>query len=149
MKRVLYTIWQILWGLPQTLVGAMVFLVFRPHRHDWFHGVLVSSWPYRSCVSLGMFVFIADSAIGHTDSLANPERPSLQHIIAHEYGHTVQSALLGPLYLPIMGLPSALWANLRAASRWRSAQERSYYDFPTERFANYLGNRVLGMDTPK
>lgn len=138
-----------LWGLPQTLVGAVVFLAFRPPRHGWFHGVLVSSWPHRSCVSLGMFVFIAESAIGCADSLADPKRPSLQRIIAHEYGHTVQSALFGPLYLPIMGLPSALWANTRAAAQRRCAQNRSYYDFPTERLANYLGNRVLHMDTPK
>lgn len=29
--------------------------------------------------------------------------------IKHEYGHQLQSYILGPLYLLIIGLPSGLW----------------------------------------
>ena len=35
----------------------------------------------------------------------------------HEYGHTVQSMILGPFYLLAVGLPSIIWAR-----RWSKSQ---------------------------
>lgn len=29
-------------------------------------------------------------------------------LLVHEYGHTIQSLMLGPLYLAIIGIPSTL-----------------------------------------
>ena len=148
MKRVLYSIWQVAWGLPQTLAGAIAFLLAQPKQHAWYHGVLACSWQRRSCVSLGLFVFIAEDAIGR-DDIASPKHPALRRLLAHEYGHTVQSALFGPLYLLVMGLPSALWSSTPSAKRRRARQGRSYYDFPTERLANRLAEHVLHEPTPR
>jgi hypothetical protein len=33
-------------------------------------------------------------------------------LFGHELGHVVQSLVLGPLYLPLIGLPSLFWAVL-------------------------------------
>ena len=54
----------------------------------------------------------------------------------HEYGHTLQSKKLGPLYLLVIGLPSLIWAG--CFDDWRAKHHKSYYDFYTERWANKL-----------
>jgi len=46
-------------------------------------------------VSLGQFIF-----------LFSDFREREEFVIRHEYGHTKQSHLLGPLYLLIIGVPS-------------------------------------------
>ena len=74
------------------------------------------------------------------DVRASVDRP----LLVHEYGHTIQSLVLGPLYLVIIGLPSVVWMNVPALSRWRARTGTSYYAFYTERWANTLGERVLG-----
>ena len=55
--------------------------------------------------------------------------------VRHEFGHVLQSRMLGPLYLMVIGLPSLLWAWLGD----RIAPGKSYYWFYTERWADRLG----------
>ncbi len=88
-------------------------------------------WPLRSGLSLGPFVFV-------------PAVPaaSMQRMRVHEYGHCVQSLVLGPLYLPLVGLPSLLWANVPAFARCRRKRHVSYYDAPFEWWASWLGEHV-------
>ena len=59
---------------------------------------------------------------------------------AHELGHTKQSRLLGPLYLPVVGLPSisrAAYALLHRELTGRSWTR--YYDGYPENWADRLG----------
>lgn len=53
--------------------------------------------------------------------------------VRHEYGHVLQSHMLGPLYLLVIGIPSFIHAWIYDGS-WRG-----YYRFYTERWANKLG----------
>jgi hypothetical protein len=76
-----------------------------------------------SGVSLGLFVFA-----GHR---------RCRHLIDHEIGHTYQSMRLGPMYLPLVGLPSFLWFWSRELLGWHT--DRDYYTFWTERWADRLG----------
>ena len=46
----------------------------------------------------------------------------------------MQSRMLGWLYLFVIGIPSILWA-----AWWNEGQNRSYYSFYTERWADRLG----------
>ena len=57
--------------------------------------------------------------------------------IKHEYGHTLQSKILGPLYLFVIGLPSLIWAG--CFEDYRKENKISYYDFYTEKWADKLG----------
>ena len=54
----------------------------------------------------------------------------------HEYGHSIQSKILGPLYLLVIGLPSIIWAGL--FEKYRNKHKISYYSFFTEKWANKL-----------
>lgn len=60
----------------------------------------------------------------------------------HEYGHTIQSLIFGPLYLIVMGIPSTLWGFL--FGKKRKERQIPYGVFFTEKWANHLGERVTG-----
>ena len=138
MRSIAYIVFQIVWGLPQTLVGACVYLAYRRCPHYRYHGAVVTVWDlHGKGLSLGLFVFVCPA--DRADSAAGPD----ERLVVHEYGHTVQSLIFGPLYLLVMGLPSLIWANAPALKRRRSERKTSYYAFFPERFANWLGERVL------
>jgi len=145
MKAILYCFWQWTWGLLQSLIGAVVFLLCRGCNHYRYHGAVVTCWKNPSSVSLGMFVFLTEDpyfAEKLSDHYTKEELS--RRLLVHEYGHTIQSLILGPLYLIVMGIPSTLWGFLPAASRLRKEKQVSYFAFFTERWANALGERVTG-----
>jgi len=135
-----YVIAQTIWGFPQTLIGLAVLLVHRDRPHFRYHGAIVTTWNSHKALSSGPFVFMNGSG-----NALEAKRSIDESLLVHEYGHTIQSLILGPLYLPIIGLPSVVWLNLPGFKRWRRRTETSYYSFFTERSANYLAERVLNL----
>ena len=142
MRNMLYAIWQATWGLPQTVAGFAVFLAHRKRPHWIDHGIVVTSWPSRMSMSLGLFAFVTDTAPS-CRNLDESDEALIGRMFVHEYGHTVQSAILGPLYLLVVGLPSVIWANSRQLAARRRDSGSSYYAFLPERSANALGERML------
>ena len=131
MKQIGYSILQILWGFPQTLFGFAVFLCTVKAPHYRYHGAIVTEWKKKTGLSLGMFLFV-------------PEGNTGRDFLVHEYGHTIQSLVLGPFYLFVIGLPSALWCNLRCFANLRRKRRISYQKLYTERWANRLGEKTTG-----
>ncbi|MGN1111313.1 MAG: hypothetical protein ACI4QY_06635 [Oscillospiraceae bacterium] len=134
MKNVLFWLCQATWGIFQTLVGAVLFLgnlaVSPKSRRYLFHGAVVTEWGYGGSVSLGMFVFVSGRGLN-----------SSVELLAHEYGHCIQSLILGALYLPVIGLPSVIWAGLFRKYRRKTGAE--YDSFYPERWATFLGNKFI------
>lgn len=126
---------QLTWGLPQQVLGAAMYVALKGHARLRFRDAYVTQWGLPSGLSLGLFLFVPASAA--------------RSLLVHEYGHTIQSALLGPLYLPIVGLSSVIWANVPGLERWRRVRDVSYYAMPVERWANILGERVCGEKAPR
>ncbi len=145
IRCVAYILLQCTWGLLQTLAGAVVFLVHVRDRHSFYHGAVVTEWSNRSSVSLGEFVFVAKDPYLREDEPYTREE-KCRRLLVHEYGHTIQSLILGPLYLFVVGIPSCSWANLPPCVRRRRQRQISYYSFYTERWANALGKKVTGSD---
>lgn len=146
MKVFLYRLWQCSWGLLQSLLGFAVFLRHIKSPHFAFHGAVVTQWENRSSVSLGMFVFVTKEPF-FCDKLSGEysKEELSSRLLVHEYGHTIQSMLLGPLYLLAIGIPSTLWGFLPAAGRLRREKPMSYFAFFTEKWANGLGEKVTGQ----
>ncbi len=142
MRTFLYRIWQWTWGLLQTLLGLVLFLIHHRDRHFTYHGAIVTVWQASSSVSLGLFVFMRSDPYVRRFQGRFPADELFHRLLVHEYGHTVQSLLLGPLYLPLIGLPSAWWAT--RGGRLRRERGLPYSAFPTESWANRLGERVTG-----
>lgn len=131
LSKVMAHIWQVLWGFPQTVLGLMLRITLRgPRRHYQYRTAYVTEWNLSAGFTSGMFIFVPRNC---------PRR-----LLAHEYGHTLQSLLLGPLYLPVVVFPSLVWAGTPRLQRYRSARGYSYYRFPVERWANLLAERVTG-----
>ena len=127
-----YRLWQWTWGLPQTLAGLILALKYRRCPHKRVGGALATLHDGRwGGVSLGMFIFVPGGL--------RPEREAF--LLSHEYGHTFQSALLGPLYLLAVGLPSYIWANLPQMEKKRSVRHIPYESWYPENWAEALGRR--------
>jgi len=125
MRALLTVMVQCTWGILQTLAGIFVFLSQKGRPRFVYHSAVVTVWKYRSSVSLGAFLFVSDN-----DDI----------LIAHEYGHCIQSLILGPFYLLTVGLPSVIWAG--AFKKLRRDRNISYYIFYTEKWADLLAEKV-------
>ena len=101
MKLIKKIFW-FMWGLPQNIVGSIMYAIFRGGDPDAFmyKDSYVVQAGYNGpggAVSLGMFIFL------FRDYGDRKER-----ILKHEYGHSIQSKILGPLFLLVIGLPSII-----------------------------------------
>ena len=131
----LYYFLQLTWGMIQNILGFIIWIYVlltgpKEKRHV-FHGALVTRWYLKSSMSMGLFLFMG------TDD---------PRVLVHEYGHTIQSCILGPLYLPVIGIPSFCWANTPRFERNRRMGRYRYSDFYPEKWANYLGWRFTGRE---
>lgn len=132
LKKHAYTAGQWTWGLPQTLIGSALYLAHRKDEHFDYNGARATVWDKDTGVSLGKFIFVPRSRKGSVD----------EFLLDHEYGHTLQSLILGPFYLLIIGAPSLLWNRLPYFARKRKRTGKSYYSAPFESTANHLASRA-------
>ncbi len=143
--KILYAIGQWTWGIVQTLLGAILFLLHVRDKHFVYRGAVVTVWKGKSSLALGGFLFITDEPFFYEKLKEEYNREALfNRLLVHEYGHTVQSLILGPLYLLIMGIPSTLWGFLPWLGKRRREKEISYFSFFTEAWANALGEWATG-----
>ena len=83
-----------------------------------------------------------DQHTAHSTERKAGEESVSRFLLEHEYGHTIQSLILGPMYLLLVGLPSLLWNRLPYFERHRKKSGRSYYSAVFERTANSLGEKA-------
>jgi len=143
MLSVLYKLCQCTYGFIQTSFGFFVFLLNYKHKHFNYHGSIVTLWDSKTSVSLGMFVFVTKEPFFAKKFEGQIDAETLSNrLLVHEYGHTIQSLILGPLYLIIIGIPSTLWGFL--GGKYRKEKQKPYGSFFTEKWANHLGEWVTG-----
>lgn len=114
------------WQLPQNLLGLVLLLVYAPEViRPYRDAAVAKSGRMRGGVSLGRYIIL------RFDTDVN---------VAHEYGHVRQSRLLGPLYLPVVGLWSAVRLGLHL---YRPGE---YFDAFPEDWADRLGGVTRDAD---
>ena len=121
IKQISYLILNI-WELIQNIIGYIEFIKYDLKINHHFKSSNIVYIDHFDSHVLGKWVFI------------NPITDN-NIILRHEYGHRVQSYLLGPLYLFIIYLPSLIHY------KWFSKQNKDwneYYKFFTELSADYL-----------
>ena len=145
--RFLYVLLQWTWGLLQNIAGALLTLLLPDAERFRYRSAVVTRWSNRGSMALGMFLFLGTgNSVFRNEEL----RQSIEdRILVHEYGHTIQSIILGPLYLPVIGLPSLLWATVPYFQRLRRTKKISYYSMYQEKWANHLGARVTKLPAPE
>ena len=136
INRLVYTVLQWTWGIIQNILGLILFGIVKRRnpgrRKERYHGAIVSDWKARHSMGLGMFIFF-----GHRGT------PDADKVLVHEWGHTVQSMILGPLFLLVIGLPSVIWADLPCFRRLRARTGMPYTWLYCEKWANILGEKLL------
>lgn len=156
----LFALVQWTWGLLQNIVGLIVLLLMGKQKRYRYRGALVTRFGENKlfrqsgAFSLGTFIFIPDTWGDE----------SCKRTVVHEYGHSIQSLILGPLYLPAVGLPSVLWGERwtrskrkmqiqRSGAQTRSVSPRTeriaamrYTSRYPENWANALGRYVTGEE---
>jgi hypothetical protein len=139
MKKFLYLLLQFTWGLPQSLIGFFVYLANAGNGKEKFRCAFIArNGGNFGGISLGAFIVVNGKYVG--------EKKKRTEI--HEYGHTIQSLILGPLYLLIIGIPSAVWCNAKRFIEKRKKENISYFSFSPEKWADILGARVCGLSSP-
>jgi hypothetical protein len=120
-------IYALTWGCINTFVGLLMgttAIVFFGAKVRNFQEVLLVKLPSKSGgITLGQIILCSES--------------SSKDVLKHEYGHYLQSLILGPLYLLFVGLPSlmrALWFTIQPTKK-----KHAYFHFYTEAWADQLG----------
>ena len=124
MKKIVFTIWEAL----QKFAALIVIKISGSKKIGQYQDATLYHWKWQGGMSLSNTIFLP---FEQTTGVWQED------YIKHEYGHTIQSKILGPLYLFVIGLPSLLWAWL--GDNYREKHNKSYYDFYTESWANKLG----------
>lgn len=120
------------WCLPQTLLGLILLFFLKINRSITserdYNNTSVYKIDGKWGVSLGKFIII---------NYYHNERT-----IKHEYGHTLQGFIFGPIYLLVIGLPSITMNIISIFSfKFGSGKfARNYYKRWPESWADKLGN---------
>lgn len=122
-----------IWQLPQHLlailyIGYLVMMCKDLGIDSRYKQAIVIPCVMRGAVTLGCYVFVG----------LNSE---YRKTVKHELGHTIQSKILGPLYLIVIGIPSITYCGLRRI--FPSLRKKNYYDFYTEKWANNLSEKHI------
>lgn len=122
-----------IWQLPQHLlailyIGYLVMMCKDLGVDSRYKQAIVIPCVMRGAVTLGCYVFVG----------LNSE---YRKTVKHELGHTIQSKILGPLYLIVIGIPSITYCGLRRI--FPSLRKENYYDFYTEKWANNLSEKHI------
>ena len=122
-----------IWQLPQHIVaiiyfGYLVMMCKDLGVDSRYKQAIVIPCVMRGAITLGNYVFVG----------LNSE---YKETVKHELGHTIQSKILGPLYLIIIGIPSITYCGLRRI--FPSLRKKNYYNFYTEKWANNLSEKYI------
>ena len=125
----------LVWEFPQNLLGMGALL------YDWSIGFVVQIKfererlmieTKRRAISLGLFVFWT----GRSNRWIELDERTKNH----EWGHSIQSRMLGPLYLAVVGIPSTLRVlYLVAYRKIKGRRWHGYFDGFPENWADRLG----------
>lgn len=122
-----------IWQLPQHIValiyfGYLVMMCKDLGVDSRYKQAIVIPCVMRGAITLGNYVFVG----------LNSE---YKETVKHELGHTIQSKILGPLYLIVIGIPSITYCGLRRI--FPSLRKKNYYNFYTEKWANNLSEKYI------
>jgi len=127
-----------IWEFPQNLLGLLVYAIMKTRKKISYtekenHHLFIET--PNTGVSLGWFVFWTPAS-NRFSYLKNDCR-------MHEYGHSRQSIMLGPLFLLVVGIPSvsrvlySKWYRKKHGQPWNN-----YFKAFPENWADRLGGVI-------
>lgn len=134
MKKTLYYILNLTWGLILTLIGflvalfLMIFKRMKPSKYGpCWHFEFGRYW---GGVNLGLVFLTQKDADKYTKD--------------HEFGHSIQNAIFGPFTLILVCIPSVVRYHYRSIKeRCGGKLKTGYYDIWFEKQASELGEKYI------
>ena len=118
MKRFLFYFLNLTWGLLLNIVGfgvAVVLLIKKKKPKRWgdcfYFEVGKTNW---GGLELGIFFLTSKTPSIHTRN--------------HEHGHAIQNCIFGPLFIPLVWIPSAIRYNYRNYREKKGLPNKGAYD---------------------
>lgn len=102
----------------------------RKCEHQFYRCCIDTKWNAKGGLSLGLFIFTPKDEVENA-----------QLIRVHEYGHTIQSLVLGPFML-FVGIISVAWGDLPYFRRMRWEKHVPYTACFVEYWASKWGELV-------
>ena len=139
---ILYWFLQCTWGIIMTFIGALTFFVIAVIckgrvRHNKYGFVVEIGYNWGG-LSLGPFAFT-----GRYTEKNGPcyDVVFFEFVRTHEYGHSIQNIILGPLFPFLIGIPSAIRYHIYMHSEktWHWYYNLAWF----EHWANLLGHRFI------
>lgn len=127
------------WQLPQNLIGFLLTRKYKVKSVRRVKGKFVNVYfkpLFCSGVSLGDYIILDYWYCG---------KVYFTQVVAHEYGHSRQSLILGWFYLLLVGLPSIIinvWDHLFHKNWTSDYREKWYYSRYPENWADKLGGII-------
>lgn len=127
----------IIWQLPQILLGLVFKLFIKVKKQFKYRNSIIyfTDSLKHSGISFGKLIFVSNDMRGEV-------------LISHEYGHSIQSLIFGPLYLIVIGIPSVIRSIIFAynTKRTNNINEKTkikadYFKAFPEKRATELGER--------
>lgn len=130
MRKLLFWIVMLTWGLPMTLIGLVFFL-----GNALFNNIESLKFPYGR-IEVNLRVMSGGVSLGGFYFVNAYHAPFIRR---HERGHSRQVMIWGWLFLFVIGIPSivraAFWSKIKAKH-----PEKSYYDIWFEDQATRWGD---------
>lgn len=121
-----------IWQLPQNIAGLAVWMYYERKAHGKSSRQLLRGVRYLRTFSIGSGKALALGEYVVLNWFASHDTAD------HEFGHVRQSRMLGPLYLPLIGLQSLCHAAVHYDLCGKK-KYKPYTHFWTERWADRLG----------
>ena len=141
MKKVLYWIIQLTWGALMTIPGLLVtgfcilFLKGKVHKNGWSYIVEIGgNW---GGLDLGAVALCG----GYTTK--TPDENWFQHTRRHEFGHSFQNIIWGPLFPFVIALPSAIRYHYQNARSKKGLPNKEYDAIWFEGQATRWGTKAI------
>jgi hypothetical protein len=117
----------VIWELPQSILAGIIFIFIKKRitdRQAFKEAIILYVKNFPGGIPLGRLIILNDKYYNNYISKK------------HEYGHSIQSMILGWSYLLVVGLPSIIRALIWKV---RKLDSKDYYLRYPEDWANRLG----------
>lgn len=144
-QAVLFWLWQLTWGALITIPGLIIsgiciLLGGKIHRNGYSFIVEIGqNW---GGVSLG--------AVSLCGNYSTTSPKSFEHVRRHEFGHSVQQLIFGPLQLFLVGIPSGAryWYSRLSKKGLKQNYDYVWFEYTASKWGTSWINKIENKDFP-
>lgn len=130
MKSFIYYFLQFTYGILMNVIGLLAFLIticFTHNVHRHYHSFYTTTKKQFGGISLGIFVIVCNDS---------------DYLLNHEFGHSYQNIMFGPLFVFVVAIPSLIRAGYFNYRTSKGLPNKEYDSIWFEGQATRIGTKV-------